>query len=79
IRYEGEVRAGVPRGAGTVTFPDGRRFEGRFDGTIAGARGELVLPDGSRSPARIPGDAPARLEDRPSGIIPGPKTEASHG
>ena len=79
LRYEGEVRDGAPRGKGVVVFADGRRFEGLFEGTIAGARGELVLPDGTRSPAELHGDAPARLEGGPSGIIPRPNTESSHG
>ena len=29
-KYEGEIRKGVPNGEGILTFPDGRKHEGKF-------------------------------------------------
>ena len=47
-RFEGELRDGLPHGAGIVTSPDGTRYEGEFrEGKMHG-QGVVSHPDGIR-------------------------------
>ena len=51
--YEGFWKKGVPHGQGTMTFPDGREYKGRFDhGQIQGF-GEMKVPDVPKTPSPL--------------------------
>ena len=48
IRYEGELRYGVPNGHGIDTAPNGERYEGAFRDGKRHGRGVLTWGDGER-------------------------------